>query len=1617
MKIKYEHKAPMRKCYLGILFMLAITILSPSTSFSQCAPTIYGSSNSRCNPGEIIFTAVTQNSQYAGVQHKWYDSPSGGTLLYTYNTTNFSGTYHSSRTETISSDKSYWVSSYYNGCESSRNEVKGIIDASQNPTISPSTTPLDVCSNLNFSLTSSAAASYDWRYSTTTTMGTTTISTAQAIYPTNDGYYWVRTPAGACGTVTSAYIPVTFREPLTPSVSINGGGSIYCPGVVVTLTAVPTGYSALPSYQWTIGSNNYSGSSVSYTVDQNTSVSLEMTSNDNCVTSSTANASTILDMHPYPTQGELQGVGAYCEPFSGASMVVYNSQSGYYYHLFRGSNLAETVVGTGGVVNFSVQTLEDIYTLQGSNANCTSDKIALPGSVTVTSIPPTTVSIQTGGINTTSVCESTGITLTAQASRSIQQVIWRNVDTGAVMNSQVSPSAFQFVPPTTIGLVNYRAEMSVDSGCGNYITKNVDIPVTHVTATNVQVSISGGGGIYCPGEVIHLTAAPQNSTNNSFVWKYGTQTISTQNYADVTVDQTKTITLTMTSNDFCVNQPQLQTTTLQMKPVPTGQLVGADQICLDDPDGNPGIDLKAYNATQGYDYYLFRDGFLVETKTNVDVSQTGGILSFLTVNDPGNYMLKAAIPGCSGSIVILTNNHLITQEALTTVGISASGPTLNLCLSSNISLSVNASREIYGVQWMMDGVDVSYFLDDTTFDPTQIGTAAYGPHNYSALITVNNGCGAQVNKVTTTIVVEIDGASIASPTTIGDNGCLSDAIHLEVQNFSYTVRWFQSQTDANQNVNYFHEGPILDTLFQNGGLYTFYVIDFNSAGPCTSQPVSISANVLAPLPPSSKIDGKAFEGQPMTLSVSGGGPGYNWYDASSGGNLITTGSSYSITPVESTTYYVYSVDQTCESTNYITVDATVYPALLITSSSGDIYLPIGGTVELLVGTYDSYDWKYRGQTVGTTSVYTASNTGIYTVNVTVGTESASADFTLYNAWEDQDQQINYIVTSTLKKPVSDDFEIGGLSIFDRDIQINYFDGLGRDLQNVGVQASSSMTDIIQPIEYDNFGRQSKQFLAYSANNSNGKYDVNAISGLNNQSGFYNNPPQYVISDPFPFSQIIYDDSPLNRVIEQGAPGSDWQPIQGNPGGGNTILYSYENNVSTDLVRQWGLVNGLPSYSSDYSTRELYKNVIRDEEKHVVEEFTNKKGQTILKRVQVDEGGTTWADTYYIYDDFDNLRYVLPPEASNRYDTEYGANPQAFLAKWAFQYQYDNMNRMVIKQVPGAEAVYMVYDGRDRLVLTQDGNQRDSTTTTGKEWSFMKYDHLNRPVLTGIYEHPTAIDQATMQSLVDAHYTGVTNKYWYEAYGIAEPIFGYTNRSFPSVPDKTDYLTITYYDNYIFLDYLVEFGNSYLYNQPTTTCINLNGVDYCYEAQASTQIKGQITGTKIRNLNNSQSWINSVMYYDAKYRLIQTISNNQIGGLDRSSNLYDFVGELLVNYLAHATTDGVDIKIKTRFEYDHADRLIRGYHEIIDQGTSQGEVLLAENKFNELGELIEKNLHVENNIPLQSVDYRYNIRGWLQSINNSTLTIDGINVDSPSHLKDMFGMELIYNNPVSGIPNN
>ncbi len=337
-----------------------------------------------------------------------------------------------------------------------------------------------------------------------------------------------------------------------------------------------------------------------------------------------------------------------------------------------------------------------------------------------------------------------------------------------------------------------------------------------------------------------------------------------------------------------------------------------------------------------------------------------------------------------------------------------------------------------------------------------------------------------------------------------------------------------------------------------------------------------------------------------------------------------------------------------------------------------------------------------------------------------------------------------------------------------------------------------------------------------------------------------------------------------------------------------------------------------------------------------------------------------------------------------------------LNDYAFQYKYDGRKRMTHKKVPGADWVYMVYDNRDRLVMTQDGEQRKRN-----DWTFTKYDELNRPVLTGIYTDTTPRDQNDMQQAINNFYLAADDEEnsdeWFEVRD--GEVHGYTNLSFPKVDIESNYLTVTYYDDYLFQPEIGSTADDFDYDPNQLTA---SGDEPGQRPEEFLRVQGQVTGSKVKNLDTNE-FLWSVNYYDDRYRVIQVVAQNNKGGLDKITNVYDFIGKVLRTQTDHATTgpNAQAIATTRTFKYDHAGRLLQTDH---NTGTDDPtRVVLVKNNYNELGQLVAKNLHSENDEPFrQQVDYRYNIRGWLTRINDSNLsTVDG----GP---KDYFGMELGYN---------
>ena len=86
------------------------------------------------------------------------------------------------------------------------------------------------------------------------------------------------------------------------------------------------------------------------------------------------------------------------------------------------------------------------------------------------------------------------------------------------------------------------------------------------------------------------------------------------------------------------------------------------------------------------------------------------------------------------------------------------------------------------------------------------------------------------------------------------------------------------------------------------------------------------------------------------------------------------------------------------------------------------------------------------------------------------------------------------------------------------------------------------------------------------------------------------------------------------------------------------------------------------------------------------------------------------------------------------------------------------------------------------------------------------------------------------------------------------------------------------------------------------------------------------------------------------------------------------------------------------------------------GNSTVRNLIAENRYNRLGQLITKNVggsHTGLADRWQEINYTYNIRGWLTNINNVSDIAAGEGATPPTTNDDLFAFQIRYQNPIAG----
>ncbi|MFY7665515.1 DUF6443 domain-containing protein [Flavobacterium sp.] len=576
-----------------------------------------------------------------------------------------------------------------------------------------------------------------------------------------------------------------------------------------------------------------------------------------------------------------------------------------------------------------------------------------------------------------------------------------------------------------------------------------------------------------------------------------------------------------------------------------------------------------------------------------------------------------------------------------------------------------------------------------------------------------------------------------------------------------------------------------------------------------------------------------------------------------------------------------------------------------------------------------------------------------------------------------------------------------------DVVVRHYDSWSRLDQTRMIKGSTDSKDLVQIVKFDNYGRTPKTFLPHVESTSL-SFNPNSES---QQSTFYSSLSGSLPSNSFPFYETVFDANLESTVLEQSAPGLDWS-LQSNIK--HTVRTTLSTNITSDQVRKITVnVTNTTTIGAAFTAslnqqglfpeNSLIKIVTRNEnwvtndgELNTSVSFYNQAGKLLVSRTFLPPlPGTTVCqkvDTYYVYDDFGNLSFVIPPNV----DVNLTITPEV-LNNLCYQYRYDYRNNLVEKRIPGKDWEYMLYDRLNRIAAI--GPVSNPFSGDSKGWLHTKYDPMNRVALTAF--STATINSTTRTSRQGAFYNtaaSASERKTTTFTTINNVGSYYTNNTWPTTGHHI--ISINYYDDYTI--------------QPNFTVaetITVEGVSNFYN-NTTRQPKGLPTAnwTRICDSQSGNSGVLTYQYYTKKGFILAKRSVGAISGRSASQDvtLNAFTGQ--INAIRSSFTkdaSATTLTVTDRITYNNQSRITRVTHQINDLP----EELMSAPIYNDLGAVESKLVGGQlGQAYYQKIDYRYNQRGWLSEINQ----INNLHPNNSSEPRDLFAFSIRYQDNASAL---
>jgi uncharacterized protein DUF2341/type IX secretion system substrate protein len=813
---------------------------------------------------------------------------------------------------------------------------------------------------------------------------------------TTPGTYTVvaTNPSTTC-TQNMAGSVVISINPLPSSYTVSGGG-VYCPGgtgkdISLSFSSVGVSYQLFNGGVAVTGALlGGTGSALDFGMFTTPGTYTITGTNTTTTCFSPMSGSATINISTLPTPYIVSGGGAYCSGGSGKLIGLSLSDIGITYQLYVGGIPVPggTLAGTGGSLNFGLQTAGGTYTIVGTNSvGCTNN---MNGSVTIT-INPLPFAYTVGVTPSGGYCAGSAaphVTLSgSDVGTSYQLYLGGVAVPGGVMTGTGSGLDFGARPAVgtyTVGAVN------TVTGCAGNMSGSVLISINPLP---IASSVTGGGA-YCTGgtgEHIGLlfssagisyqllrggvpVGSPIMGVGGSL--DFGLQTAT----GIYTVVGTNTVT-------SCSNN-MTGSVTIATIPLPTQYTVtGGGPYCSG--GAGPHIGLSASNV--GINYQLYNGS----SPVGGTVHGSGLVLDFGNQPVGGTYTVVAtnATTGCTnnmlGSVIVnvtpLPNVYTVIGGGNYCAGTSGVHVGLNMS-DIGIKYQLNRGGSVVGAPVMGTGSPLDFGLQTTpgTYKVVATDAIAGCTSNMSGSAVIN------ISPLPTTYTVTGGGSFCGGGT--------GEHIYLSGSNVGVDYQLMMGGTSV--GVAMHGTGTSLDFgLWVTPGSYT--VVATNTTTGCTANMISGAVIIVNPAPTVYNVTGGGSycaggTGVAIGLSGSNLGVAYQLYNGVAPVGFVAPGSGSSINFGLHSAAGIYTVVATnpvtgCTANMALNAPVSITPWVTPNVTLSSLGYTCAGTLtsftttEVNGGLAPAYQWSVNGSMIAgaTNSSFADTSMNLDVVKVTM----------------------------------------------------------------------------------------------------------------------------------------------------------------------------------------------------------------------------------------------------------------------------------------------------------------------------------------------------------------------------------------------------------------------------------------------------------------------------------------------------------------------------------------------------------------------------------------------------------------------------------------------------------